>query len=88
MTPMPSRVGATVHTLEAERAAFVGQHRLVRVFVRRGGDAGRRRGSPAQEGGGDLGRLVGPHQADDPRLAQDLCLEDRVGGRLADARSY
>ena len=80
------RVGATVHLLEGERAAFVDQHRLVRVFERRGGDAGRRRGAPAHEGGGDLGRLVGTEQAEDPGLVQDLRLEDRVGGRLADAR--
>ncbi len=81
-------VGAAVHALEGERAAFVDQHRLVRVFVRRGGDAGRRRGSPAQEGRDDLGGPVGPRGADDPRLAQDLRLEGRVGDRLAHARSY
>ncbi len=82
------RVGAAVHPLEAERAAFVDQHRLVRVFDRRGGDAGRRRGAPAQEGGRDLGRLVGAQQADDPGLVQHLRLEDRVGDRLAGTRRY
>ena len=44
------RVGALVQALPGERAAFVEDRDLVRVLDRRDGDAGRRRGAPAQEG--------------------------------------
>ena len=44
------RVGAVVQALPGQRAAFVEDRDLVRVLDRGDGDAGRRRGAPAQEG--------------------------------------
>ena len=52
-------VGAAVEPLEAERPPLVDDGDLVGVMDRRGGDAGRRRGPPAQEGDADLRALSG-----------------------------
>ena len=76
------RVGAALELLPGERAALVDQRGRVGVVERGGGDAGRRRCPPAQEGGADLQRPVRPDRLEDAGFAQHPDLERFVRGRL------
>ena len=79
-------IGAPVQPFEAERSAFVDDRDLVRMVDRRGGDAERRRGAPADKGRPDLHRLVGAHEADDAGFVQHFDLEGGVRHRGSQAR--